>query len=338
MRKKFSKFIALTTVLTVVGSGIVGCSEKKVEETKVAETTVEETTVSNVDIYNQYVKDTLIEKYGVADLSEFEATITPNDDYTEYASNRNINLEGIASAYIDDMNADGVEDLMIIRYDVAEESEEYGKVFQMKMAAYTIEDGQVKMLDEIELGAHHGGSEERYEQARVTTAERETSDKQIYVEAITDGENKYIMLDVTNFMWTFGDGIYQYKTVYKLNGDKLEPAFAFEQDGAGSAMFSYTGYVGEEATLLYSEDEGEKGKYETYEEALVSFFADMGIKVVQKQESRSVVTDESLVNIIYAYEWAASESDGKKAFYAQTAASYTNVGSMAEALSKSDKS
>lgn len=332
MKKKIYKFIALTMALAVVGCGIVGCGDKKVEN-PVEETT----TVSYEDLYNQYVKDTLVKDYGVADLSEFEATITPDETYTKYTSNRNINLEGVASAYIEDMNADGVEDLIVIRYDVAEESETYGKVFQMKMAAYTIEEGQVKFLDEIELGAHHGGSEERYEMAKATTAESEISDQGIFVDAITDGENKYIMLDVTNFMWTFGDGIYQYKTVYKLNGDKFEPAFAFEQNGAGSAMLSYTGYVGDEATLLYSEDEGEKGKYKTYEEALVSFFADRGVKVVEKQESISIVTEESLAGMIYAYEWSASDSDGTKASYSQTAASYTNVTAMADALVEGEK-
>lgn len=338
-RKKGYQIVALAMAIIVAGSCFVSCGTKKEETKKPAEDTNNTATVE--DLYNTYMEETLIPEYGIADLSGFNSTIFMVDYSYGYDIDRQIELGGIASAYVDDMNNDGVKDMIVIRYETVEEpvyeTEDLAKYYRMKIAAYTVENNEVKLLDEIYGGAHQGTDYDAETMSVASIGALDYADTRMYVDAITNGENKYILLDCEFFNWVFADGIYQYKTIYQLDGDKLVAAYAFEQSGPGSAGMGYYGYIGEERTLLYDEsvsDGEEPGIYDTYEEAFDSYFADINISVDRNAEGRSIVKDESLVANILSYEWLADENKigENRATYTQTAKCFSNVSALTDVI------
>ncbi len=298
-RKKGYQIVALAMAVIVAGSCFISCGKKS---NKPAE-----------ELYNEYIKETLVEEYGLADVSEFEATLT-SYNYNNITTSRRVNLEGIVSAYIEDMDNDGTKDLVVLRYERKEEKDYNRDVFQMIMSVYTVEDGKVSELDQIYVGPTNGkwDGENIYVES---VMEKETSEVRTEIKSVTDGEGKYIMVNSRLNGGAFSDGVFEYIMIYELKDDKLSHKYSFEQTAGGSAGFEYTGYIDGKGTLLYNQvsgEEGEKtGKYNSYEEAIDGFFKDINIKVERKyvksnngyEYLRLSVDEDNLISDIYSYTY-----------------------------------
>lgn len=289
------------------------------------------------------MSETLIPNYGLSDLSSFSTEIEADHESqttTIYSSKRKINLEGIAAAYIDDMNSDGIEDMIVVRYKADGYTPEQGREFHMILEAYTIQGKQVKYLDGIEVGASHY-KDYKNESKVEKVCELQPTECNVYVNAITDGKSKYILVDSIHSYNPFIDQNYEYHTVYELDGENLKAAYAFEQNKeATCAGYPYMGYVGDEGTLWCNEpaqdDESEeKGVCKTYEEAIVSYFASLGFNVLAPKcpygratdsevNKKSIITEKSLVANIFSYEWFMVNA-GETPEFEQKATDHTNV-------------
>ena len=91
------------------------------------------------------------------------------------------------------MNADEIDDMIVFRYDKEAYEDGNGNRFVMVIEAYTIENGEVKLLDKIKAGAK-GYTYPNGETHSEAIAEIEPEDVQVCVSAITDGTNKYIFI------------------------------------------------------------------------------------------------------------------------------------------------
>lgn len=332
-RKKGYQIVALAMAIIVAGSCFISCGVKKEKTAK--------------DIYNKYIKETLIPEYGLADLSEFSTNVEIN--FYEHTSpnigydfkDREIQLDGVASAYVEDMNSDGVEDMIVIRFKVGAETATVGNMYDMLISAYTIENNKVKLLDEQEVGAHHCNSTDTGFWSETISA-KEGADRKLYVSAVTNGENKYIFLESTMLYKAGADGGYEYHLLYQLKNNKLEIPYSFEQSEYGSSEFYYTGYYYDKGILTYNEY-AKDGTYPSYEEAVINYYLQRGIYVdpiENKYEKRhSIIYEDSLVDRIFTYEWISSDYQNEerqvKAVFTQNAKDYTNVSKL-ETVTKID--
>lgn len=329
-RKKGYQIVALAMVVIVAGSCMISCDKK--------ETTDPETTASTTT-YDKYLKEVLIPEFGLADLSKFTATIEAKQNGQYYTTDRKITLNGIVSAYVDDMNADGVDDMIVVRYEKGTTFEQKNIIYAMFLNAYTIQDGEVKLLDEIKVHPVSNDFDDLEHQGEYIL-EKENADRDVYVNAITDGTNKYIMIESNEWVQGFADGHYQYNIVYQLDGEELKSKYSFEQTAGGSAGFEFTGYYDTTGVLLWNQDAGqegeEPGRYETFREALIGFYSNVGINVQTSATgndiylTESIVAKKSLVNNIFSYKWNMTtwSGDGIEssiATFEQNAKDYTNV-------------
>lgn len=323
-RKKGYQIIVMTMAVIVLASCFISCGVSKEKMTR--------------DIYNQYIKETLIPKYGLADLSEFSTNVEIN--YYEHTSpnvgysfeDREIKLEGVASAYINDMNDDGVDDMIVIRFRVGAETATVGDMYDMLISAYTIENNKVKLLDEEEVGANHCFSMDNDFWPETIDA-KEVADRNLYVSAITNGEDKYIFLESIKLYEIGADGVYEYQLLYQLKDDKLEIPYSFQQSQYGSSQFYYVGYYYDKGILTYNEYAEEEGEYKSYDEAVINFYLQRGIDVepIENKYVRrhSIINEDSLIDRIFSYEWISSDYQNvklmDKALFTQKAKDYTNV-------------
>jgi len=105
--------------------------------------------------YAEFIRDVLIPKHGVSPSGSFLQTEVDSwENSTIYFSIK----EGILSSFIDDLNGDGIEDLLVVR---TEEFVRYEDRIENKFVFdyYTINNGSVVLLDTIM--ATHGGSNDR---------------------------------------------------------------------------------------------------------------------------------------------------------------------------------
>ena len=233
---------------------------------------------SNRQLFYRYVGETLVPKYGLAELNQ-SGTMT-NSSVTWWQP------RGIYSAEIRDLDGDGQDEMLVVYGKYVEKSN-----YSIVLEVYERNGRTVKLADSMTYGADLFAAASPYYKNYAG------------ISLVTVGNNQYIVCEVQNSGNAFADGggAPIHFRIIQYNGEKLEYTATFLKTytSAGDAWREFTGTFYKEGRIAesrllytYSNDdgvtythEGEKAEesFETLDEALAYFFSRYGIHLESEQ-------------------------------------------------------
>ena len=294
------------------------------------------------EIYYQYIQDILVPQYGIASL---------NAEVIFHKTGRNwLQPAGIVSAYINDLDLDGVSELLLLYIkDMGKFKEtgiDGGRVYWLCADVYTIKDNVPTKIDEkspIIINGEVGGQGDE-----ILFYSNQHIEETLYISTITLDGNKYIIFESDLRGYILADGICTNYWALKLEDGKLKHAFSFIQTDGGTDSFEYTGSEFEHgqkvsSEILYSEygesNGGTKGTYDDFHTAAKKYFERHGMSVDTSKGSTantfdplkgfgySIVDDNSLDDRILSYciRCTNEDRDNEKYTYALESIDHTDL-------------
>ena len=293
------------------------------------------------EIYYQYIQDILVPQYGIASL---------NAEVIFHKTFRNwLQPEGIVSAYINDLDLDGVSELLLLYIKDMGEGEETGtegsRVYWLYANVYTMRNDVPTKIDETPIIINDEVSGRENKILFYTNTHIEET---LYISTITLDGSRYVIFESDYYGHTFSDGTCRNYWALKLEDGKLKHAFSFIQTGGGSDAFEYTGFEYEyrqeiSSELLYSRYEeyngGAKGTYDDFHTAAKSFFERHGLSIDTSKGftantidslngfGNSILDDNSLDDRILSYciRCRSEDRDNEKYTYALESIDHTDL-------------
>lgn len=293
------------------------------------------------EIYYQYIQDILVPQYGIASL---------NAEVIFHKTFRNwLQPEGIVSAYINDLDLDGVSELLLLYIKDMGEGEETGtegsRVYWLYANVYTMRNDVPTKIDETPIIINDEVSGRENKILFYTNTHIEET---LYISTITLDGSRYVIFESDYYGHTFSDGTCRNYWALKLEDGKLKHAFSFIQTGGGSDAFEYTGFEYEyrqeiSSELLYSRYEeyngGAKGTYDDFHTAAKSFFERHGLSIDTSKGftantidslngfGNSILNDNSLDDRILSYciRCRSEDRDNEKYTYALESIDHTDL-------------
>ena len=293
------------------------------------------------EIYYQYIQDILVPQYGIASL---------NAEVIFHKTFRNwLQPEGIVSAYINDLDLDGVSELLLLYIKDMGEGEETGtegsRVYWLYANVYTMRNDVPTKIDETPIIINDEVSGRENKILFYTNTHIEET---LYISTITLDGSRYVIFESDYYGHTFSDGTCRNYWALKLEDGKLKHAFSFIQTDGGSDAFEYTGFeyeYGQEISseLLYSRYEeyngGAKGTYDDFHTAAKSFFERHGLSIDTSKGftantidslngfGNSILDDNSLDDRILSYciRCRSEDRDNEKYTYALESIDHTDL-------------
>lgn len=306
------------------GSGN-GTVVKNSEYSSETESITTEATSASVEvdasgIYESLLRDELIPKYGLASNEPIKG-IMNNYDVAW------LNPEGIVAAYQQDLDNDGTDDLLVYAFQTKASENVGGVEYELNMMVYTISDGKA-ILTDSKVANIDGLDAEAYN-PNVCIYQNQSSDVTISVSDVVVGEHHYLVHEIIDSQSTFADGIYMEYWATELKNGSLETAFAYKQQGAGSAGFEYWAYEFENGKskegVLYAA-QFEESKYgEDFDAAIVAYFGEHGIKANASNRRDSILTDQNDMQAILRVRNDRTSEGVQPASFQYCAVDYTDV-------------
>lgn len=251
-------------------------------------------------IYYDFIENELADALGIANISEQTVTIhSENDNWFD--------CTGILSAYMNDLDQDGVEDLLLLRMvEVGNQAgyENADSVYQMVASVYSIEEDAPVLQSETMI--------QRTEGDIIYFPSTYTMDEDIYVSAVEQDGVTYIVFEEQCVANAFADGYTKNFWALTYADSRLDYAYQFVQDGVGSAGMTYTANTYEDGELKTSEiffDMEEADSYEAYDEAVKDFFELQGLTVIYSNFEKSIFAGTGLQDEIMEFHIQVGEID-----------------------------
>lgn len=231
------------------------------------------------DIYYEFVEDELVPELGVANLSTTSVTIHDANENWFYC-------DGILSAYIDDLDHDGIEDMLLLFMEKTDYDNDYmdaDTVYHIVANVYTLENDTPVLKSGTLLA--------RTDDEMLFYPSIQGNDIHMYVSAVEQDGATYIVFEEGVFANTFADGMNRNYWAYTYENEDLHFAYQFVQDGLGSAGMTYHANVYQNGKLTSSDlfyEMDSDSTYASYDEAVKAFFKEQGLEVAYHNFEKSI--------------------------------------------------
>lgn len=222
-------------------------------------------------LIREMVNNVIVPKYGLANIKQKGVIYNSTYDWESLSKERWLNPKGVVSAYIDDLDLDNENELMVVYITGGKRDDSSSDYVYHNICAdiYELKDNKLVLSDTIDFSSINNVSNSR-----------------LIVSVVNAKGKKYIVYEKSSST-VFGDGICQDYIALEYTDDKIYNAFSYIQTAGGSSDFEFTGYEYEKGKLfreskLYSEWYEEPGKYNTVMEGIKYLFSKYGIKINPK--------------------------------------------------------
>lgn len=246
--------------------------------------TVAETKALNEDIYYQYIRNQLIPQYGLDSLDSAYGMLSGSDGPSWFYPG------GIVSAYINDLDRDGNEELLLFYFqesesnDPGDDNEPYS-AYDLHAAVYRIQNGVPARVDDMKIHAYNGRD--------VSINSNHWLDTNLFISSVMVENNPYIVFEFTELATVYADLYYQNYWGIELVDDKLQFSFSFSQSiNEWDGVISFVEYRFKNGTLI--SEEPVDIPYDL-KERINRFFDSVGIAAVYQNDKLDTEHDKSIL-------------------------------------------
>lgn len=223
--------------------------------------------VNNEDIFENILAN-LLSTYGYFDAEQIGTMNNIDNKWFE--------PNGILSKTILDFDRD-YELEMLVCY--TESVDTQGNDYQIMMDMYDVVDGEVLLMDSVPFSAY--GENVNV----INLSKNEWNEISLNIDAVLVDNYWYIICEEYSKASAFADGRRQNYWIKQYEDGKLKNVCSFTQKSEGSSGFEYIGYkfmdgVLAESKLYYSEWNEENALYDDFKSAIINFFDEYGIEIV----------------------------------------------------------
>lgn len=301
----------------------IGQKEEDLKELKkITETKEEEKKLKEEEIFQSYIQDVLVPEQGAANLGPITAILPEAGIWYDEAL-----PQGILSSLIEDLDQDGVQEMLILTLQNDGQGEWYQESinkYSLWASVYEIEEGTVELKDKKPARGYnenetivreHAGfnrfSGQPYsddiEEPNVDFTGIQSDEVYYYVTMIpTEGhrlicfeKSKYIKVD------TFRENFPRHNLwMMEYDGLQLQYRSSLTQTIYDNENFSYYEYLFEngentEQRLLYAQHGSEQGIFDNYADTVTAFMESMQLSADVTDETASIIKDrDSYVKIL----------------------------------------
>lgn len=274
-------------ILSAAILALPACADKKQTTAELAESSIRESAsasetfaeitespISERESYYQFIQIDLIPEYKLAVLEEINGIMKKEDDIWFYPG-------GIVSAYIDDLDMDGSQELLLLSFKEVKSGKEHIAKYQLFAEIYTMNESTPMKISEtpIHIFNDFDGSQEIFD---VTFSGNYSGNKAVSISCIPADGRKYIVIEYSDSSHLFTANSYHGWEALSYEDGKLNTAFSLTQSNSDMFQPEYYGYKVNEGTivskeLVYSEPSNLWGDNDKIEEALKAFWSEAGI-------------------------------------------------------------
>lgn len=271
--------------------------------------------VSEEALYQSYLRETLVPKYGIACNYELRGTMVDNKE--EWLS-----TTGVISTYIEDLDGNGSKELVVFTLEATGESP---NKLVLYMEAYAIENSAVILKDRI-APSPYGADFPVFFMANLGTVEQE------WVSAVKSAQDEiHFLFERIRYPGAFTDGPARNFWAIQYQDEKLVPAISIRQTAGDSYEPVYTGSVLQGGVLQSEEiiyDYMNNPEGISLEDGIDTFFEKQGISIKANRDLvESMLAENPAAKKILSFNNRnVGKSDGyKKLDFAFKLTDYTNL-------------
>lgn len=244
-------------------------SHDVINDTSKAQDGIEDS--SNIDdreVYYHFIQYELVPQYELAGIESISTVVYSDNDPAWF------NPGGIVSAYIDDLDQDNKEELLVFYFKENKSSNTEGNVysdFDLVAAVYKVRNGSLYKIDETNVHAYNGRS--------VSIASNTWNKDALFISSVIADNKKLIVIEFTEKSLGFAELHFFNYWAMELRDDQLQYVFSFTQTDDARTDFGpeFVGYRFENGVIKSEEIIEISRDFETIKK---QFFNSVGIDVL----------------------------------------------------------